>query len=222
MKTIKKTVTAPAALLIAVLCMVIAYQAGASRPVVQQRSPAVIATVNLPKVLEGLAQRSQAEAKLESMHADFQQERDRREKEIRQLEENLKDLSEKHREGGVPLEELQPVADQLDLQRVNFQVWANFMVEKFDLEQALLMQDLYREVKKAIAAMAEVEGFDLVIFDTSGGELSFNPEVRVTRTKQIEQQILSRGVLYAAQPLDITNHLVERMNNQFRAAQASQ
>lgn len=218
MKSIKSTVSAPVLILITALAVVIAYQAGATRPNTANRA-AVVATVNLPKVLEGLAQRSHAEASLETMHAEFRQERDRREKTVEQLRADFESLAERQREGEEVLRNLQDIADRLDLQIVNFHAWRQFMFERFDVEHSLIMQDLYRNIKKTIRELSEAEGYDLVIFDTSSGELTVSMEAGIPRSEQIERQILSRGVLYAAPALDITNHVIERMNNQFRAGQ---
>jgi Skp family chaperone for outer membrane proteins len=218
MALIKRTVSVPVFVLVGLLCAVIAYQAGATRVVIVNK-PAVVATVNLPKVLEGLAQRSQADATLASMEADFRQEADRREKTVKQLETDLNNLRERLNTEQASSDVVQDLVDRINLEIISFQAWRQFKLDQFDVEQALLMQDIYRTIKRTIAEMAGTEGYDLVVFDTSTGELSINPSSRVSRTEQIQQQILARGVLYAGQPLDITNDLIERMNNQFRAGQ---
>lgn len=216
MESIKRTVSPSFfVVVIAVLCVIVAYQAGAAR--LSPSKPAVVATVDLPKVLDGLDQRGKAEADLMRMYKSFEEERERRSKSMEQGAHRLNDMGERHRAGEISIKELQAFADEVDREMVNNEAWRRHMLEKFDIEQSLLMQELYRGIKKAVRDMAEAEGYDLVIFDSSGGELRINPDSRASRTEQVQQQILARGVLYTGGSLDITNDLIERMNNHFHA-----
>jgi hypothetical protein len=44
-----------------------------------------------------------------------------------------------------------------------------------------------------------------------------NPESRASRESQVTQQLFSRRVLYADPVVDITDELVERMNNAYKS-----
>jgi Skp family chaperone for outer membrane proteins len=98
-----------------------------------------------------------------------------------------------------------------------FQAWVRFAADKMDVERSLLMRDLYRSVKAAVKTMAEAEGYDIVIVDDSQGELLTSDEARVSREAQVRQQIAARRVLYTAPTVDVTEQLIVRMNNEFKA-----
>ena len=100
---------------------------------------------------------------------------------------------------------------------LDYQAWISFIGDKLDVERALLLQDLYKSINQAIAEMAEAEGFDLVVVDDSEGELGWNDELKVSREAQTLQQIRSRRVLYRSTTVDVTDDLVARMNNAWRA-----
>ena len=67
--------------------------------------------------------------------------------------------------------------------------------------------------------LAEAEGYDIVILNDSSDELPFDREVRMPAQLQILQQITSRKLLYLNPATDVTDDLIVRMNNAFRAAQ---
>jgi Skp family chaperone for outer membrane proteins len=145
--------------------------------------------------------------RLQDMAAEIDAEKERREAEIESLRQEV--------------DALQPGdtkdAKQRDLQEavISYQSWARFTADEADIEQALAWQDLYRSIKQAAAALAQAEGYDLVIVDDSLGELSVNPNAQVSRSAQIQQQMRSRRLLYASETVDITDELILRMNNAF-------
>jgi Skp family chaperone for outer membrane proteins len=217
MTIMKNTITIPAFGLILVLCSVVAYQAAGNRAAQQTpaRSP-VVATVNLHAVLEGLEQRAEAAASLQQMGMQVMAESQRREEGINAMHNELEQL--RQRNAGQPTDPAaQALEERIVLETLNFRRWQQLMSEKLDVETALLMMDLYRAIREAIAEMAGSERIDLVVLDDSQGELSINPEARVPRETQIKQQILSRNVLYAGSTLDITSEVITRMNNKHRA-----
>jgi Skp family chaperone for outer membrane proteins len=215
MTRMKKHTSLPVIVLLAALCVVLAYQAGANRPAGVGRTP-VIATVNLNAVLEGLEQRGHAEEALRTMHREIMGEAEQREGRIRSMQSELEQSRQQNAEQP-PTPAQEKLEEDLVLDSLNYRRWQQVMAEKLDIERAIQLQDMYRAIRQAASEMAEAEGFDLVIVDDSGGELMFNPEARATREAQVQQQILARNVLFAGTTLDITSDLVARMNNRFRA-----
>ncbi len=220
MKSMKKNLNVSAVVLIAVLLSIVAYQAGANR-ITSPANPATVAVVNLPAVLEGLAQRSEAEMDLRNMGTAINAEREKRETEIRRLGQEHDQLRRQSIENPDLTPEADAIEERLVYEELRYRAWMEFTSDQVDLEQALILQDLYRVTKRAINQLAETEGYDLVLVDDGQGELMINPESRASRTAQIEQQMLARVMLYTNPAIDITNNLIERMNNAYRAGNAS-
>jgi hypothetical protein len=68
--------------------------------------------------------------------------------------------------------------------------------------------------------MAEAEGYDMVVLNDSSDDVPFDREVRVPAQIQILQQITNRKILYLKPTIDVTDDLIVRMNNEFRAGQS--
>jgi Skp family chaperone for outer membrane proteins len=209
-----KSLNISSILLIAVLLGVIGYQAVGQRQM--NRQAAVVATVDLQRVFDGLEQRTDAMRTLQQMHSDFQEERKKREAEITAMREQLREIAQAAGENQPLPAEAQRLEEQMVLKHLRFRAWMRFMEDRFDVEYSLMLQDLFRTVRNAAGKMADVEGFDLILLDDSKEELMVNPESRLTREAQIRQQMISRSILYARDAIDITVDLVERMNNEYR------
>ncbi len=197
---------------VVLLCIVmtLTYQAGAMQ---NARRPTVVATVNLEMVMEKLQQRADATISLQQMQSEMRQALERREQELKQLEAKILAM-----EANSP--ERQAAQEELAQATLRFRHQQAFDENKLDIELALLRQDLYRSIKQALAQMAPAAGYDMVLVDDSIGELMARPDGRTSRNAQISQQISSRRLLYASRTLDITDELVDRMNNAYKAAGA--
>ena len=185
--------------------------------------PAVVVTVNLGHVIENLTQRADSDARLRKMRDELLAEQDRKQKEVKAMEEKAKGLQQQleaandaqRKEIESQLIDLQ---EQAALAALNYQAWQTISAEKVDIEAALSMQDLYRSVKTAAAQMATTNRYDLVLVDDSQGDLSMSSESRVSRMEQVRQQIAARRMLYANPAIDITEDLIQRMNNAYKSA----
>ncbi|MHC5005493.1 MAG: OmpH/Skp family outer membrane protein [Planctomycetota bacterium] len=206
MNRLARSLRLPSLLLAAVAVTAVVYDSVGARTSVQQ--PTTTATVNLARVLDGLEQRADAEVRLNGMAEEVRAERDRREAEMKQLQDQLAAATDPKVAIGIE--------EQLALASLNFQAWVRFKTDQLDIERALLLQDLYRSIKQSIAELAETEGYDLVVVDDSQGELGWSNEARLSREAQILQQIRGRRLLYTTSGIDITDDLVARMNNKFR------
>lgn len=211
-----KSMNISSILLVIVLLAIIGYQAIGERPAMMQS--AVVATVDLQRVFDGLDQRDDAVRELQRMHEEFQQEREQREGEITRMQEELRELMEGVTSEQQMIPEAQRMEEQMVLKHLRYQAWMRFMNDKFDVEYSLMLQDLFRTVRSAAARMADIEGFDLVLMDDSKEELTVNPESRQTREAQVRQQMTARSILHARDAIDVTVDLIERMNNEYRAA----
>ena len=62
-----------------------------------------------------------------------------------------------------------------------------------------------------------LKGYDFVLMDDTSAELAVNPESKVAREIQVKQQMTARRSLYVNPAMDITDQLIQRMNNAFNA-----
>ncbi len=200
--------TLPLLLLVIVgLTASITFRAVAHRP---GATPVTLATVDIVRVLGELNQRADAEAELRTFVAEIEEEDTRRLEELRGLEQQLETLP-------VGSPERRALEDDIERRLLNLQYWYQLQREKQDVEISLILQDLYRVITEAIAELAAVEGYDVVIVNDSVGEMSFNPDAGVPREAQIRQQISGRQLLYVREGVDITDDLIQRMNNRHDA-----
>ena len=185
--------------------------------------PTVAVTVNLGHVIENLTQRADSDARLRKLRDELLVEQERRQNEVKAMEEKAKGLQQQL-EGANDAQRSNIESQLIDLQEqaalaaLNYQAWQTISAEKVDIEAALSMQDLYRSVKTAAAQMATTNRYDLVLVDDSQGDLSMSSEARVTRMDQIRQQIAARRLLYVNPAIDITEDLIQRMNNAYKTA----
>jgi Skp family chaperone for outer membrane proteins len=195
------------------LAGVLSYSAGANRLNLLGR-PSSVVTVNLQNVIDKLDQRADAEISLKKRTDDLKSEDDKRKAEIKEMQDQIQAATA----GSKPRQDLQ---EKFAMMSLEYQAWARFAADTMDIERSLLLQDIYVAIKREVKGMASSEGFDIVLVDDSQGELTINPQARVDRETQIRQQVISRRMLYANPDVDITNELITRMNNAYKASPAS-
>lgn len=192
----------------------------------QAGQPTAVVSVNLAMVMEKLDQWSDSAARLRKLRDDLTAEQDRRTKDLDKLKEDGKKLQEqldaatdesKRQALDVQMQALQ---ENAAMETLNFQAWVAFSAEKADIEAALATQDLYRSIKSAVAQMALANKFDVVLVDDSQGELAISGDARISRVQQVQQQIAGRRTLYINPAIDITDDLIQRMNNARKQAGA--
>ena len=176
------------------------------------QSPSVVVTVNLSQVLEKLDQRAAATVALKTMTEAFRAEDDKKKAELNEISNQLKAFEQTPDDP--KRTELQEKAATM---LMDYQSWLRFATSKADLEEALVMKDLYRTIKEAVKAMADSEGYDVVMVDDSQGELVLNDDAKMPRAVQMKQQIVARRTLFVSSRVDITDHLITRMNNAYKS-----
>lgn len=177
---------------------------------VGRRSATVMATVDLSSIFASLDQRSHAEATLNTLAIETKDEEERRQAEINALNDGLVDITD-------PVQR-RLVENERDLKLFERAAWLNITMNEIDIEKALLWEDLFREVKQAIVDLALQSGIDVVISSDAGRQLMIDPEMQVAREMQVRQQIQTRRFFYASTNVDITEDVINRMNNAFNAA----
>lgn len=200
--------TTPLLLGIMLIALFAPWPAEATR--ISSYGPTVVATIDLQKVMDSLAERADLEAALTAQSQNILAERDRRQAEIEQLNSELGDMVE-----GPEQVKMQ---DALDLKLLQEMAWLRFIQQEIDVEKALMLQNLYMSMEKHVAELAEIEGIDLVIIDDTTMNFQLIPGVQVSRQDQIREQIANKRVLYRSLSIDISDDLIVRMNNEYAAS----
>lgn len=99
---------------------------------------------------------------------------------------------------------------QLLQQQIDYKNW-------FDVNQAAMAREvgiwttrIYREITASVAEIAKSQGIALVLYKDQFEPAGLDPEV-------IREQIRSRKVLFAADTIDLTQAVLDRLNAQYRA-----
>ncbi len=207
MMRMMKLINVPAVTMALLLGAALGYQAVAQRAVAPAAS--VIATVRLELLFDGLQQRAEAKVEVARLEQQLIDEKTRRETDLAQLEADLEDA--------VAAARRKELNDDIALKRLKLQFWYQEASTVLEVEKALQLHDMYKNIKEALAALAGAEGYDMVIINDESSDLPFDRDARVSPQVQVLQQISNRKMLYLNPAIDITEDLIERMNNAFRA-----
>ena len=163
--------------------------------------PAVIGFVDLEKVFNASDKRAEAQAELEVLgqQLDDQEEELRQEIKTRQADlELLVPGTPKHKEA----------EKTLVAAAANLRAWIEFKAAKLDAKTAQRRTQVYDEIVLAATDFAEQHNIDFILTDDSIVELRPGPDV------QVVQQMSLRRIVYANPEFDITNELIAWINEQ--------
>tara|TARA_B100001059_G_scaffold234914_1_gene278886 strand:+ start:5412 stop:6050 length:639 start_codon:yes stop_codon:yes gene_type:complete len=203
--------TLPILLSIIVLVLIAPWPAQANR--MASLGPTVVASIDLQRVMDSLAERADLEAALTAQSQGIIAERNRRQAEIEGLSKELEDMVE-----GPERTSLQ---EELDLKLLQEMAWMRFIQQEIDIEKSLMLENLYRSMQKNVTELAEIEGIDLVVINDSGDQFAVAGGMKIPRQEQIREQIAMRRVLYRSASIDISDDLIIRMNNEYAASAGS-
>ncbi len=210
MKSMKITMNLPIFVIVVLLAVMAGYEVLAGRAAAP--TPAVVAVVRIEPLFDGLKQRAEAAAGVAQLLGEI-------ETQVQARQEAIELLREEHK-NAVDATEREALADKIALETLKNDFWLQTAKREHELEKAVRLQDLYKKVFDAIQTLALTEGYDLVIVDDSGAELTFERGSRVLPQVQVVQKLAMRKLLFVNPSLDITEDLIMRMNNEFNAAQA--
>lgn len=201
---------ATAALLILIAGAMTVHQAHAGRIGAFQRTSTVV-TIDLSRVLSSLEQYTSESARLAELGAKLESELKARQTEAQAAVEAVRALADRPRSD--PERRRQEEAANRAI--LNLEAHRSFSVSRIDIEKSIIMQNLHREVQRQLRSLCELRGYDIVLANDASREITVNPELNVSREAQVFQQIASQRVIHAMSTSDITNELIDRMNNAF-------
>ncbi len=194
-----------------VLTAAVAWHAGASnatstsiaRPPAQ---PTATATIDIVEVFEQLNERDTLEAQLKS----------RRDARVAQLEEiNTRiqaiqtDLETTLKPG---TDEYKEKVREFMEQRAVAEARRNALQQIISIDQGALRRQLYSKIEAAVTKIADRDGIDVVILDDS----TF-PIPEDASDNDVYRAIITKGVIYRHESIDLTQRVITLMNNEYAA-----
>ena len=169
-----------------------------------QAKPTAVAVVDLEQVFEQSKEKMQFDADQRTAREAIQKAAEDKQKAAEAMKADLDTLAP-----GTPAH--QQKQQELELAAVEFQAWSQYEQLKLNREAAVRIEGLYRKSIESIDRMAQEAGYDLVLYREAQGKFQYE------NIQQLLQQIGFRKVLYANDAIDITDQVVQRMNNEFDA-----
>ncbi len=181
-----------------------AWCVGANQMGHSQMAPPVVAVVNLERIVNNLDELTARQAELNNWIVERQTAFDRVKQQFEAARQKLEILPTQGAEVEQAREELLRLQIELKLQQELSQ-------EGVDQRKALVHRDLFDKVSDAVERLAQKNSYHLVLSNDSEPPLILGTEA------QVQRQIAGRRVLYADGVLDITDELLQMMNNEWQA-----
>lgn len=176
-----------------------------AQPASARPAPITLGMVDMEKLINGLTELADRNAEIRTRGEVY-------EKELAELKKTMDSL-ESQLKVTIPKSDTQArtkaMAD-LYMTKANFEAKRNAYQQLLDLENGDILRDVYAKCSAAVAAFAQREGLDLVIFDDRSIDLP--PRASM---KEYESIIQSKRILFAESRLDITQRLITVMNNEY-------
>ena len=170
-------------------------------------SPTVVGTVDLEATFNGLEEWSQVQVSLTQRADQMQEEIKRRQDELESLETDLEDYPQ----GSAKFKE---AMKRYQMAAIELQGYVQFQQRKHQRYNDQTIFDLYDKIKLAARALADEQGYDIILVDDSVVEIPENSE-------NILAQISSRRVLFAREQMSVTDQLIESMNTMYQKSTAA-
>ena len=193
-----------------VFCVVAGYAAVAATS--QMKPPTVVVTFNIKQVISDLTERADSETKLVKLIMDIDELGNAKFDAVVKLEEELDATSDADRP--IVSEEL----DKLKLEALSYQRFASARV---DIERSLMYRDLYQKIQTSVQAIAEQNGYDLVLINDVQREILVNPKANVSREFQVREQLQVKRIVFSSSQIDITEQIVSHMNLEWEKSPGS-
>lgn len=172
------------------------------QPAVKGRATAV-ATIQLSEVLAQLDEVDDMNARMRVRRDEIVREKVDREREINVLTQDLEVLDR----DSVAAHEAEMKRAQKAIQ---LEAWMKFQEARLQIDQALMLEDIYRKIVETIGVVAEQDGWDLVLY---------YDDIRSVQGKtvqQVQSLIALRKLVYASDDLNISDRVIQVMNNNFQ------
>ena len=194
----------PLIITLSILVAAFAWQAGAnsSRPPAQ---PTAVATVDIVLVIEKLEEIKVRESELEARKAASQAKLQEVANQLNTLKADLELLN-----SGTD-EYKDKIRQAMEMQAV-VEARNNALGQILSIDRGNVTREMYDKIVDSISRVAEREGYDIVLFDDSDFIVPVDAPYQ-----DVFRSIISRGVIYHHDSVDMTDQVVSMMNNEFTA-----
>lgn len=172
-----------------------------------------VAVVSLQQLLDGLNElkdhRSRLTEEANRLSADFEQKR-----------EDLRVLADER-------DELDPGSEAWRgkfMEGLSLQATTNAQIEAqerwLEMEQARVLKEMFEKAEEAVQTVATRDGWDVVLWDHGANHgLTLESPQAMERFESMNRRIVGRAVAYSSPRADITQHVIDTMNNAYAAGQ---
>ncbi len=178
--------------------MLAAYHAYASRAFAPP-APTVVRVANLDTVFNQFNARNAVDAELQAMADEFDQERLRQREDLEVLEQNV-DLF------AVGSEQRKLAEGELQQAALNLRAWIEYKAQKLEYVKGEKLKMLYDQIRAGATRLANERGYELILIDDATAPIGTGTEAVV------RQQIAARRSLHIAPQIDVTQELINWLN----------
>jgi len=190
-------------LIVVVMTMLLVGYVGAQNTTKTRKGKAVsVAVVDVKKLFDSLDEKTQIENNMKSQQQKLNAEMATKQQAIEKLKTEMGVLPK-----GTPA--YVKKSDELEYKSIELQAWASFHRRKVERINVIQTEGLYRNMSRAIEQYAKANKVDLVFYKERPVSL-----VGV-KPAQVSAVLQSRKVVYASDELDITDLLIQKMNNDY-------
>lgn len=200
MSTNRSTLRGAAVTFAIVGAMIAAYHTYATRAFAPP-APTVVRVANLDSVFNDFKGRAEVDNQLQAMADTFDAELKRQREELTVLEQNVELFAAGSDQRKLAEGEYQQAA-------LNHQAWIEFTAQKLEYVKGEKLKMLYDRIRAGAKALADAQGYELILVDDATAPIGVGPE------NVVRQQIAARRSLHIAPQIDVTQELVNWLNNQ--------
>jgi len=186
--------------LLAVVVVLVGRPSGAN--LMAPDSAAVLAVVDLERVVNNLDEWSKAKVDVENFAAQLEEEGNGKREELNSLREDLEAVYVP----GTP--DYDQALEEASLKALEYQAFVESSKRRIAKLRARRLHGVYKSIRDEVKTMAEEFGLDMVLVDDSKVAV---PDARVGEA-ELMRQISARRMLYTNQELDVTDELIKRIN----------
>lgn len=164
--------------------------------------PTRVAIVNIEMVLKKMDEKRAMDADMNRLKEDIDREDVNRKNRIKQMTADM-EILQPGQPGRAEAEE------RLFEETAYYQAWRQLQERRLEKTGLIRLQALYNSITQAVEREARSAGFDLVLHD----DRNLAPYGRTQM--QVLENIKGRKVLYAGDEVDLTDHVIQVLNNEF-------
>lgn len=166
-----------------------------------QAKPTAVAVVNVAELISKCDKNKAFQAEVQKRDAAFVQERTKRQQAITKLRNDLDIVANAERQKKIR---------EITKATYEYQAWEQIERQNLLRDQRMFLIELYGDIDAAVSAIAQREGYDIVLFDTP------TPDFDTIAPDQLIQVIGNRRVVYRADEVSITAVVLEKLNRDYK------